>query len=226
MKLRVAVCSISLLGVGFCACPVVQGNPVVKTSQSIVARVEKQGKPAADAKVTIFGQLLPQSGLVVKTDAKGMAKIPVLKPGIYTITAEFHGGVTSVAVTVKHRAFAKPSELKLVLEHYPSRVELAAAQNVLVERQSRTLAGVVKDRTGAAIPNVFIQVFRIGDTDEWGGTLLFTDQHGQFAGELPAGKYIAFIQSPGFQSETIAFEISSDATQDTLPAVLHVARAC
>ena len=99
MRLRLVVCWLLLVRVGFCDCHEVQGPPVT-SSQKISIAVEKQGKPVKGAKVSVFGQTLPQTGLTVLTDSEGMAKLPTLNTGTYSIEATFEGGTAATAVSM------------------------------------------------------------------------------------------------------------------------------
>jgi len=223
MKLRLVACWLLLVGVGFCDCHEVQGDPPVKSSQKITIVVEKQGKPVKGAKISVSGQTLPQTGLTVLTDSDGVAKLPTLNTGTYSIQATFEGGIAAAALSVEQRAFAKPTQLIFDLVHSPSRMDLVAAQNNRVTWQTKVFAGVVKDPSGAPIPNVSIQVFRRGELDEWNGTLLYADQNGRFNLALPDGEYLAFFQSQGFQPKIGAFEINPDADQAVVPVILQIA---
>lgn len=223
MRLRLVVCWLLLVRVGFCDCHEVQGGPPVMSSQKITIAVEKQGRPVKGAKVSVFGQTLPQTGLTVLTDSEGMAKLPTLNTGTYSIEATFEGGTAATAVSVEQKTFAKPTQLTFALVHSPSRMDLVAAQNNRITWQTKLFAGVIKDPSGAPIPNASIQIFKKGELDEWNGTRLAADQNGRFNAPLPDGEYLAFFQAQGFQSRIAAFEINQEADQAVVPVILQIA---
>src|SRR5215469_4750533 len=208
MRLRLVVCWLLLVRVGFCDCHEVQGGPPLMSSQKIIIAVEKQGRPVKGAKVSVFGQTLPQTGLTVLT---------------YSIEATFEGGTAATAVSVEQKTFAKPTQLTFALVHSPSRMDLVAAQNNRITWQAKSFAGVIKDPSGAPIPNASVQIFKKGELDEWNGTRLAADQNGRFNTPLPDGEYLAFFQAQGFQSRIAAFEINQEADQAVVPVVLQIA---
>lgn len=226
MKLRLVVCWLLLVEGGFCDCHEVKGDPPVQSSQRITVAVEKQGKPVQGAKVSVFGSSLPQAGISVLTDSAGVAKLPTLETGTYSIQATFEGGVAATALSVKRTTFAKPTQLTFALVHSPSRMDLVAAQNNQVTWQTKVFAGAVKDPSGAPIPNASIQIFKKGELDEWNGTLLYADQNGRFTVPLPDGEYVAFFQSSGFQSRIAAFEINPQADQAVVSVILQISEQC
>lgn len=226
MKLRLVVCWLLLVEGGFCDCQEVKGEPPVQSSQRITVTVEKQGKPVQGAKVAVSGSSLPQAGITVVTDSAGVAKLPTLETGTYSIQATFEGGIAATALSVKQKTFVKPTQLTFALVHSPSRMDLVAAQSNQVTWQTKVFAGAVKDPSGAPIPNASIQIFKKGELDEWNGTLLYADQNGRFTVPLPDGEYLAFFQSSGFQSRIAAFEINPEADQAVVPVILQIAATC
>lgn len=174
----------------------------------------------------MFGPSGPQPQFTTVTDSNGAARLPTLKPGVYSIYAEFHGGAASETLTVKQKSFAKPTQLRFTLEHYPSKLDLVAAQNIPVLQRTNVFIVAIKDMTGAPVADASVQVYKKGEMDEWNGTLLHTDQAGQVSAPLPDGEYLAFIQSPGSHSETIAFEINSKADRAPLAVTLKIGYVC
>ena len=223
MKLRLVVCWLLLVGGGFSDCHDVEGDPPVQSSQKVTVAVEKQGKPVQGAKVSVFGPSLPQAGITVLTDPAGVAKLPTLKTGTYSVHTTFEGGVAGATLSVREKTFANLTQLTLALAHSPSRTDLVSAQNNRSSWQTRVFAGVLKDPSEAPIPNGSIQIFKKGELDEWKGTLLHADQNGRFIIPLPEGEYLAFFQSPGFQPRIAAFEINPEADQAVVPVILQVA---
>jgi hypothetical protein len=49
-----------------------------------------------------------------------------------------------------------------------------------------------------------------------------TDQQGHFSASLAPGKYAAVIESPGFETNFLTFEISPDAVQEDLNVKLNI----
>jgi len=226
MKTVLVICCLSLVGIGVCQCHEVRADPPVQASQKITVVVEKQGQPVKGAKVAVSGQTLPQAGLTVLTGSDGVAKLPTLNAGSYSIEATFEGGFAATALSVTQKAFGKPTQLTFALVHSPTKEDLAAAQSNQASWQTKALAGIVKDPSGAPIPHASIQVFKKGELDEWNGTLLYADDKGQFTVPLPAGEYLVFFQAQGFQARIAAFEIDPSAEQAIVPVILQIGKSC
>jgi len=222
VKLRIAICWLSLVGVGACACPVLEVARLKQSSQRITVRVERQGNPVQGAKVSVLGQPIALPGLTVLTDTAGLARLPQLKNGIYSIQAEFEAGIAGESINVKHARFAKPTQFNLVLVHSPSKAELAVAQSKPTSVSLRIFSGTITDLSGARIPEASVQVFKRGETDEWNGINLRADQNGRFKVDLPQGTYVAFVRSPGFAYEIISFEIDPESVDVALPLALRL----
>jgi hypothetical protein len=227
MKLRIATFLAWLLTAWPAVPRSVEVLEVHPSSQKPLITVLKDGAPQQSATLTVFANNGKQR-LTLTTDSRGMAKLPHLHSGIYRIAASTSPTLRVdlyLQIAAVHQQ--KPSEFTMELRVQPPppptfEGKLEAAEKTPIEVFTRAFSGTVRDPSGAFISRASIAVYRhrAGNTAHPLKTM--TDHQGRFYSDLAGGSYTAVIQSPGFETRILTFEISSDAAQKELNVKLDV----
>jgi len=164
--------------------------------------------------------------LSFKADSHGMATLPDLPAGRYCIAASTSPTLRAIlCLQVADRHARKPSvfSIKLLVEPPPTFEEkLEAAEKAPIGLLTRAFSGTVRDPAGAVIPRASVAIYRQGASDTAHPLKITTDQQGHFSTFLAPGKYAAVIESPGFETRFLTFEISPDAVQEDLNVKLNI----
>jgi hypothetical protein len=211
------------------ACSVVQVAETFPSSPNVRLIVLKDGTPQQNATLVVTLQSNGQEvGPALRTDARGNAELRGLAPGTYCINAKADPKLGAVLCFVVSNAHdRKRSEFSLKLAPLPpppptleERLERAAKSPP--QARARAFEGIVTDVVGAPIPRagLFVYVHRPGK--KLNLIRLEADVEGRFSVPLNPGSYTAAIQSPGFKTRFVGFEIGPDESQESVPIVLQV----
>jgi 5-hydroxyisourate hydrolase-like protein (transthyretin family) len=92
-----------------------------------------------------------------------------------------------------------------------------------MERNKRSLRGVVRDETGSPIPKATVDVFVQGSQGEQPVTTMQTDAGGRFSADLPDGKYVLEVGVPEIGEPTLQVDLSKSGDSPELEIKLAVA---
>jgi len=207
-----------------------------------VVMVLREARPSAQnprLKILSGGKLQPGANLAVyngddeqklsfKADSHGMATLPDLLPGRYCIAASTSPTLRAIlCLQIADRHARKPSTFSIELAVQPPppptfEEKLEAAEKAPIEALTRAFSGTVRDASGAFISRASVAVYRHEAGDTAHPLKVTTDQQGDFSASLAPGKYTAVIESPGFETRFLTFEISPDAAQEHLNVKLNI----
>lgn len=198
---------------GFCSVEV--NAPPKKSSENIRVTTSVDGRPRKGVKVEIYRyrkaiDASPSFTLVTGED--GTVAPPALSPGKYWIVASAELNLKAdLDLRVFSRSKGKTSSfsMELVPSQFPTfEQRLAAAEGLPLKQQVQEFRGIVRDRSGATVPGVSIEIMRKGTQGKERVARLSSDKDGRFSTDLPDGKYIAFFSFSGFQAQFVPFEVS------------------
>jgi hypothetical protein len=189
------------------------------------------GKPVAGATVDVYKFMaLKDPEFSVSTRNDGTATLPRLAPGIdYDVVvvdgedmnkrAELY---LKVSKHVKRSTTPLPMNMVRVALG-PQRPMAVPDERVSASFKVKEFTGVVRDPTGAAIPDAIIYVWMKGTSWDLPLEEIRSDSTGRFFAHLQDGIYIAFFSAPGFHGETVVFEISEEAAPGEVDTNLELA---
>ena len=207
-----------------------------------VVMVLREARPSSQnprLKILSGGKLQPGANLAVynaddeqklsfKADSDGMATLPDLQPGRYCLAASSSPTLRAIlCLQIADRHAPKPSvfSIELVVQPPPPPTfeeKLEAVEKAPIGLLTRAFSGAVRDPAGAVMPRVSVAVYRQGAGDTAHPLKISTDRQGHFSASLAPGKYTAVIESPGFETRFLTFEISPDAVQEDLNVKLNI----
>lgn len=225
--LPAASLALSFTAIPVCAQTVVIVQEFHPSSQNPRITVTGDGKPQPSAELKI-SRVDKNQKLSVRTDSRGAATLPHLALGRYCIIASTSPtlrGDLCIEITRDRRLKSSAFTMELVLQPPPLptlKQRLEAAAKAPPEVQVRGFSGTICDPTGAVIQRATVAVYRHGVRGTAHPKKGATDQQGHFAIALIAGKYIAVIESPGFETRVLTFEISPSAAEQELKVKLNL----
>jgi 5-hydroxyisourate hydrolase-like protein (transthyretin family) len=196
-------------------CSVMVNGPPTKSSRNVVVSTLFEGKPRKGVKVEIYRcrkQMEANPSFTLITGEDGTVAPPALSPGEYCIVASADLNlVADLELHVSSHFKEKTSSfsMELVASRFPTwEQQLAAAERMPVKDRLQDFSGVVRDPTGAVIPDVAIEIIRKGTQGKERVARLKSDRDGRFSTELAEGAYIAVFLAQGFGAQLLPFEIS------------------
>lgn len=200
------VCGAMLLGEATAECVFAPQDSSPQARITVIL----DGKPLQGAKLDFYSDAT-QTHFSEMTDESGAVMPPKLAPGTYEVKASLNEVVgISLDLVVAERPGV--TDLAMDLTDAVQKVE-----SIPVASQLQTFQGNVQDVSGAAVPAARIVIVTRGSRTKKLVLDTKSDEQGHFSKELPAGSYIAFFLSPGFQTEVIPFEVASTGTGDLKP---------
>jgi hypothetical protein len=214
----------------------------VFTVTAQVVMVLREARPSSQnprLEILSGGKLQPGANLAVynaddeqrlsfKADSHGMATLPDLPAGRYCIAASTSRTLRAIlCLQIADRHARNPSvfSIKLLVQPPPPPTfeeKLEALEKAPIGLLTRAFRGTVRDPAGAVMPRASVAVYRQGAGDSAQPLKITTDQQGHFSASLAPGKYAAVIESPGFETRFLTFEISPDAVQEDLHVKLDI----
>jgi hypothetical protein len=195
------------------------------SSQNPRLEILSGGKLQPDANLAVYNADDEQK-LSFKADAHGMATLPDLPAGRYCIAASTSPTLRAMlCLQIADRHARKPRvfSIKLLVQPPPTFEEkLEAVEKAPSGLLTCAFSGTVRDPAGAVMPRASVAVYRQGAGDTAHPLKITTDQQGHFSASLAPGKYAAVIESPGFETRFLTFEISPDAVQEDLHVKLTI----
>lgn len=224
MKVLVALA----LNLTWCAFAVSQCVVILDSkpsSRNAKITVLVDGTPQGNAKLFIN---LPagQGSRSLATDLRGAAVLKDLPVGTNCITAaesNLSGGLclevsaqSNTQSSFRVSLVAKPPHLN------PPEGRVKHMEQSPPTFRLKTLAGVVLDPAGGAIPKAGVQIYKRGSYPREPVMTVKTDDEGKFSASLEPDVYTVIAQSPGFQPEFQSVEISRDGKDDELRQILQL----
>jgi hypothetical protein len=206
---------------------VVVVKEVRPSSQNARLTILSGGKRQPGANLAVYNADNEQK-LSLKADSHGKATLPDLPPGRYCVTASTSPILRAdlcLQIANGHARKRSAFSMDLVVQPPPPPTleeKLEAAEKAPIEVRTRAFSGTVRDPVGAVISRASVAVYRYGARDTAHPLKTTTDQQGGFYAALAPGKYTAVIQSPGFETRFLTFEISPDAGQEDLNVKLNI----
>jgi Carboxypeptidase regulatory-like domain len=206
-------------------CVTVDGGFPKTASHNLEVTVQRDGKPVADASLSVFGYRGQLLQLIFRrtTDKKGFVALKDLDPGFYEISAtsteDDELAVMQVAVAVESTQPAASFTMNLTgMSHY------AAALKMPVTEHVRQFTGTITDPSGAGIPSASIFIYPDGNWNSSTEKVIHTDDQGRFSAKLPPGIYRALVSGIAFRSRFLVFEIRPDAENKEVNVQLEIGR--
>jgi hypothetical protein len=228
---RIAIAAGCLLwaGLPLGKCSVVEVLTLQPSSQHVLITVLQDAKPVQNVAIVVSGANHGQPRFSLVTDSRGVAKLPTLPPGNYCVTATVtHTLRADLCLAVSKRFSKKTSSFSIDLMVKPplpptleERVE--AAENTPATARLQEFQGVVKDPSGAGIPQTRIEIFHKGSRARALVARNRSDANGHFSVHLEDGFYTAVVEAPGFATQILTFEIGGNGDQKDLRISLQLA---
>ena len=209
------------------ACSIVQIVDFLPASQNSKIAVLKDGKPQ-DSLTVIVSSASGGSQFSLVTDSEGSVRLPKLPPGSYCISAIAAPSSADICLSIGTQEKAANSFSMNLVKSLGARAldaKIESAKHATPTEHIRRFAGVVQDPLGAVIVDARVRVFlqSSGDIEDAKNTV--SDNHGRFAISLDPGRYTAVIESHGFATRVLVFEVS-DGAKELQPIKLDLASSC
>jgi hypothetical protein len=220
----VAALYLFFAGLAFGECVTIETRKPLPSSGTVRIDAFVDGKPRPDATLEVF--LTDKERIAsLRTDIHGNAVLPPLKPGFYSIFASSGEDLRAeLYLEVLGNAKNEMGAFSLELVSFPdTQAALRTAKTMPAGKQIQEFKGVVEDQSGAAVPKALIWIIRRGDTKDAKAIAIKADDSGHFSSPLSVGTYVVLVQSQGFRSEILVFEIAKNGQPKELHALLKVA---
>ena len=185
------------------------------------------GKPLPNASIELV-QNGPQPLAVLRTNRHGVAKLPALKPGFYSVLAASENQSRyrmDVHVLDKAKDQTGTFLLELQTAVVPSEDEVpTSGGRVEVTERIQSFKGIVQDPSGAAVPRAVIRVFAKGVKSPV--VLLKTDESGNFSSHLAEGSYTVVVRSQGFKTFIMGLQVAPNGEAKELEVPLKIGSGC
>lgn len=198
------------------------------TSQNIRVIAVHNGTSLQNVRIELYGNS-SHAIQTLATNKKGFAEIHIEVPGGYQIVASTDAGVVGYAYIVVTKG-KKASRVRLNLD--PNRILTPSLQTLIaraesqISMKSRIFGGMVVDPAGAAIRGATVRVYA---KDTGGKNVVAateTDYNGRFSADLHSGSYVVVFMSPGFATNIVPVDISTDASEDGLSIAMQIGPMC
>jgi hypothetical protein len=215
----IATACLLAAGVSAGECVTVWSGPAIpepiyqQASREVRILAVQDGKPLVGASLSVFFGAEDKASLLLATDQRGLAVVSRLRPGRYHIVALSPDRLDTAVLymEVPEKAAAQTSSFLIDLTASdlgpPITLAAPAVNTAPINDYIRQFKGVVSDVTGAVIPKAQVQVYRRGEEVKEPVAKLRADVSGRFSAQLAPGAYVAFLESPGFKTRIVGFEI-------------------
>lgn len=132
------------------------------------------------------------------TDGKGQVVLPKLPYGLYRVTASEPNLTADLYLKFPPGETGKEGLFSLELKPVPSRAQAFATDERLPITKCSGFRGVVRDQSGAYVPNVQIEIMQMGANAKVHTWRLHSNGQGKFSVNLADGDYIAVFAQSGF----------------------------
>ena len=222
MRIRgIAVCCLLFVGVVCAEDVTVQAKPL-ESSTRVQVTVVLGGKLLKDVKVDFYyreiGSYRDDAApptFSALTNEHGIVTPPELVPGYYDVVATLDEDV-STKLGLHVIGGPKLTELSMDLTDSSELYQygLERAGKIPVRDRVRAFQGIVIDEVGGSISRAKIRVMKKEAEMKTVVLRLNTNENGHFSGQIPDGFYVAFIQSQGFRTVIVPFEVRKDGSGD------------
>lgn len=155
----------------------------VPSSRNVRITAHVNGKPLQGAEVEVF-----QTGVSFYTDDQGVAMLPPLKPGFYSIVAASGEDlVASLYLHVMENSESKVSVFLMDLQPTAKAQMLATAAKMPVSERVQEFKGVAEDPSGAGVPGALIEVYPRDSEAKSKRIQLKAGENGHFSAPLADG---------------------------------------
>lgn len=221
--ISVAALSLVLAGLVSGECIEVTAQKTLSSSGNVRITAFQEGKPREGATVEVF--LKDKEHIAsLRTDAQGVAVLPPLKPGFYSISASAGEDFRAdLYLQVFEKTVTSSFSLELQsVSFVDTQAALRASEAMPVNERIQEFKGVVEDQSGAVVPGALIKILPRNDGERAKWITLKTDEAGHFSSALPVGTYTALIQLRGFRTQILVFAIARDGQAKELHALMKV----
>jgi len=190
--------------------------------------VHFEGKPFANAKIEIFRdyESAEEPSFTVVTDESGSAKIPELSPGRYRVFVSAKPKLMgNLYLRVSSSVSNNNSQFTIDLECCapPTFEEIVdSAEEHEMQDHLQSLEGIIKDQSGAPIPNALVDVVVRGTRGRVHAARLRSDLNGRFSEPMKDGEYVVLFSAPGFSVRVVPISISQENGSGQMHVTLNV----
>ncbi len=197
-------------------------NPPMGVSTKVRLTVMAYGKALPGVSVGV-SQAGKAPLFKVSTDDHGLAVLPPLKPGLYTMVLASGDVLLSESqLQAMEHPEGKACELSINLKPTGTAQVLGVTARMSVEERVREFKGVVVDTSGAAVPGVLIEVYPRDSEAKSKGIQLKADENGHFSTPLADGTYTVLARMRAFRIWFQVFEVARDGQAKELHPLLEV----
>ena len=209
-------------GIASAQCVVAASPDPTASSTRVRITVAAFGKPLLGATVKVSETDKPPF-LTVSTDDHGLAVLPTLKPGWYTIAVTSGDDLFSeLHVHATEHPENKASEFNVNLQPTETAQVLATAERMSVDERVQDFKRAVVDPAGARVPGALIEVYPRGSGSKSKAIQLKADENGRFSAPLADGTYTVVVRMQGFRIWFLLFQIARDGKAKELNASLRI----
>ncbi|HKM83283.1 MAG TPA: hypothetical protein VJY15_20275 [Candidatus Acidoferrum sp.] len=192
------------------------------SSRNVRITAYVNGEPLQGTEVEVFQREKEPLGSL-STDDHGVAVLPPLKPGFYSIVAASGEDlVANLYLHVMENAESEVSVFSMDLQPTATAQMLATAAKMPVTERIQEFKGVAEDPSGAGVPGASIEVYPRGSEAKSKRIQLKADENGHFSAPLADGIYTVVVRMQAFRDSFLVFEVTQDGKAKELRVSLRV----
>jgi hypothetical protein len=192
------------------------------SSRNVRITAYVNGKPLQGTEVEVF-QTEKESLVSLSADDHGVAMLPPLKPGFYSlVAASGEDLVAGLYLHVMENSESKVSVFSMDLRPTAIAQMLATAARMPVSERVQEFKGVAEDPSGAGVPGALIEVYPMGSEVKSKRIQLKADENGHFSAPLADGTYTVLVRMQAFRDSFLVFEVARDGQAKELRVSLRV----
>lgn len=217
----IAMCFVLFIGTASTECVTVEGAE--DSPAHVRVAVALGGKWVSGAKVGFYPKGKTRAAFAAITNDQGIVITPKLAFGEYSVVAALDSEVqTSIELRVVSKRGQKTFQINLGAPYATAHPEMQLTSESAAEQeiQQRVPAfqGMALDLSGAPVSTAKIRVLKMGVSPKDFMLSVNPDDNGNFAAQLPEGRYVAYIFANSFRTVRLPFEITKYGSGN-----LHVA---
>jgi len=197
-------------------------NPPMGVSTKVRLTVMAYGKPLLGATIRV-SEAGKAALFTVSTDDHGLAELPPLKPGLYTlVVASGEEILSETRLNATQHPENKTSELSINMKPTGTAQVLGITARMPAGERVKEFRGVVVDMSGAAVPGALIEVYPRDFEPKSKGIQLKAGENGHFSTPLADGTYTVIVRMQAFRIWFQVFEVARDGQAKELHPLLEV----